>query len=167
MHSSQPSVRGATSLIMFRWVQIRRTRRTLRRARRWCPLVPLVEIPAEPAPEQQEEDRADDRADPGAEVPELVDRVAEAQRPRDAAGQQRAADADQAGDDDAAGLLSGEDRLGDESGDQPDQNAADDPHGVLLAGRMRTAPASRRPGHRSTGRYDAERLRVPARNKEA
>jgi hypothetical protein len=45
-------------------------------------------------PDQQEDNRADDRRDPGAEKEELVDRVAEPERLCDEASEEGADDAD-------------------------------------------------------------------------
>src|SRR5438477_11526415 len=75
-------------------------------------------------PEQDQ--RADDRGyDPGA----AARRVVPAESPTQEAGDQGAGDAEQHGDDDAAGILPRHDELGQRTNHQPNDECPDDRHG--------------------------------------
>jgi predicted phosphodiesterase len=88
--------------------------------------------PATPADdqavEQQQDDRADDRRQPAADVEELVHRVGVEQRAGEESADERSGDADQGRDDDPAGVVAREDRLRNRAGEQPEDDERDDPH---------------------------------------
>jgi hypothetical protein len=88
--------------------------------------------PCDRLPDQEENDGADDRSDPRAPVEELVDRVTESNRLRDEAGDQSSCYADEGCHDEPAGLLSGQDRLGDQASKQTQDDPTDDSHRNLL-----------------------------------
>src|SRR5215203_7517370 len=84
--------------------------------------------PATPATDhgpvqEQKDDRADDRPEPGAEIEELVDRVTEAERLGDQAADESPCNADQGSNDEAARIVAGKKRLC----DQPSEKSKDDP----------------------------------------
>src|SRR5215203_5528551 len=100
----------------------------------------------EEAVHQQQEDRAADRDQPGANVEELVD-LADVERAGDQPANERAGDPDQGGDDEAAGIVAGEDQFGDRPGEQSEQNPTDDAHEGLLSLRGRGTKAATRGGY--------------------
>jgi predicted MPP superfamily phosphohydrolase len=99
---------------------------------------PLAVAPASdgrPAPathdrpvDQQQDDRADDRGQPGADVEELVERIGVEDRPGEEPAEQRAGDADDRGDDDPARVGARQDRLREGAGEQPEDDERDDSH---------------------------------------
>jgi predicted MPP superfamily phosphohydrolase len=78
--------------------------------------------------DQEQDDRADDRGQPGADVEELVQRVGVEDRAGDEAAEERAHDADDGRDDDAARVVARKDRLGDRSGERSQDDEGDDAH---------------------------------------
>src|SRR5262249_5803905 len=85
------------------------------------------------ADDQQEEDRASDRDQPGPEVEEIVD-VADVQRARDEAAEQRSEDSHGRGAEATARFRpAGDQRACDEAGEETQEDPGDDPH-LRLAG---------------------------------
>jgi Calcineurin-like phosphoesterase len=86
-------------------------------------------VPADHHPvDQQQDDRADDRRQPGADVEELVHRVGVEDRAGEEAADQRARDPDERGDDDPARVVARKDRLGDRAREQAEDDERDDSH---------------------------------------
>src|SRR4051812_22113935 len=82
----------------------------------------------EGAVDEQQDERTDDGRKPGAPIEELVDRVAEAERLGHESAHERAKNADDRRDDDAARVVSREDGLGDCACQEPENDPTDDPH---------------------------------------
>src|SRR5581483_2021065 len=85
----------------------------------------------QPVAEEQHQ-RADDREHDRARV-EVVDAVADAERDGDEAAHDRAGDAEQHGDDDAARIIARHDRLGEHTRDEADEQPREDSHVTSLA----------------------------------
>jgi predicted MPP superfamily phosphohydrolase len=78
--------------------------------------------------DHEQDDRADDRGQPGADVEELVQRVGVEERAGEEAAEDRADDADDGRDDDAARIVARKDRLGDRAGQRSEDDERDDAH---------------------------------------
>src|SRR5829696_4092381 len=75
----------------------------------------------------QQQQRAEDRDNPGADIEELVE-LADAERAGDEAAADRAGDTDAHRDEDAAGIVAGKDRLCDRPREETQHDPADDSH---------------------------------------
>src|SRR5215211_1801745 len=76
----------------------------------------------------EQHERPDDRRDPRADVEELVDRIAEAERLGDETPKDRPDDADDRRDDDPTGVVTRQEELGDDACKQAQHDPPDDSH---------------------------------------
>ena len=92
---------------------------------------PMRSLSGDDAIEEQQQQRATDREQPGADIEELV-QVPDAEGAGYETADQGARDADQGRNDEATRIVTGHDQLRDRPRTQAEHNPTDDPHGDLL-----------------------------------
>src|SRR5918999_2322805 len=102
---------------------------------------------ADRAPEPEDDQRTDHGCDPGAEIEELVDRIAETECLGEETPEQCADDAEHGRQDEADAFPAGHDRLRDHAREKPEDDPGDDRHlAVAIAalddGRVLTTTAA-------------------------
>src|SRR5919108_5314110 len=114
--------------------------------------------------DEQKQDGSHDCADPRADIEEFVDGISEPECLRDESTDERACDANERRDDDAAGIVTRQQRLRDDPGQKPQDDPAEDAHtSSPFHSLPRNGPSDSRPANFETGRaasYEASRLRV-------
>src|SRR4029453_1814071 len=114
--------------------------------------------------DDEQDDRADDRGQPRADLEELVERIGIEQHPGQKATEDRADDSDDRGHDQAAGIVTGQDRLGDDSREQSQDDEGDDSHTSSLTMASPGIPRDCRAKPTAFAGHRARRSRASARS---